>query len=738
LACVSDGNNNSAAYSYLANSPLVSQITFKSNSVTRMTTTRQYDYLNRLTLISSQPGASGVPAVSFNYQANQRTKDVLADGSYWIYQYDSLGQATNGVKHFADGTLVPGQQFGYLFDTIGNRQQTTAGGDAVGSGLRLATYSVNNLNQITYRDYPGTNDVVGAALAINSVTVNGQPAWRKGEYFWSTIKSNNTAAAQWEGVTAASGSFTNTGSLFVPQTQEHFSYDADGNQTSDGRWTCTWDGENRLIAMTNNTGVGPKYGLTCACEYQGRRIQKFVATNGVPIYTVEAGNHYDVEMDSATDADGKLDECIELPGKQIEMTGKLSKVRTDPFLSYDANGNLVGDGQYGYGYDCADELTRVTATNQWQEQYAYDGFGRRRVKQTYSWAGGTWLLASETHYVYDGVNVIQERNLMNGPTVTYTRGLDLSGTMEGAGGIGGLLARTDNSGTAYYHSDGNGNVTMLVDASGNQKAKYLYDPFGSTLGTWGTLASANTYRFSSKEVDLQSGLYYYGYRYYEPNLQRWPNQDPIEEEGGLNLYAYVGNNPVNFVDPSGLIDCAALAAAIAHQENNIRGAIHSMSDINQQFENALWSSDASLLESLAAAGYSLAGLTESLSANAAKNATYAVQVSRGTIPVGVIGANTTGGSVVLSGSGIAGPVSAANIGAGVIGAKEAGSDIGQEAASRASTGVQRVLDPYGRLADVQNETGAQMSALTYQTIRGLQGQLANMMDMYRRNCPCKK
>ena len=152
-----------------------------------MTTTKQYDYLNRLIAISSQPSGTGVPPVSFNYAynpANQRTQDKLADGSYWVYGYDSLGQVTNGIKHFYDGTLVPGQQFDYSFDTIGNRMQTEAGGDANGANLRLANYSVNNLNQITSRDYPGTNDIIGVAPASNSVTINGQTAWHKWEYFW--------------------------------------------------------------------------------------------------------------------------------------------------------------------------------------------------------------------------------------------------------------------------------------------------------------------------------------------------------------------------------------------------------------------------------------------------------------------------------------------------------------------------------------------------------------------------
>jgi RHS repeat-associated protein len=146
----------------------------------------------------------------------------------------------------------------------------------------------------------------------------------------------------------------------------------------------------------------------------------------------------------------------------------------------------------------------------------------------------------------------------NTPLVTYTRGNDLSGTLQGAGGIGGLLARSEPStlnpqlSTALYHSDGNGNITALVTTNGTLAAKYHYDPYGNILSMAGPLAEANLYRFSSKEWHVNSGLVYYLYRYYEPQLQRWINRDPIAEAGGHNLFAFVGNHAGMAIDSFGL------------------------------------------------------------------------------------------------------------------------------------------------------------------------------------------
>ncbi len=161
-------------------------------------------------------------------------------------------------------------------------------------------------------------------------------------------------------------------------------------------------------------------------------------------------------------------------------------------------------------------------------------------------------------------------------TVTYTRGVDLSGTLQGAGGIGGLLARTDMGqwiagtpwATAYYFADAQGNVDALVYTNGLMAAEYEYDPYGNIVSMSGPLAGANKYRFSSKEWDSPAGLYYYLYRFYDPNLQRWPNRDPLGDIGfrilmrrhgfaDQNLYSFNGNDPLDHIDAFGLYGSGA-------------------------------------------------------------------------------------------------------------------------------------------------------------------------------------
>ncbi|MCA1964209.1 MAG: RHS repeat-associated core domain-containing protein, partial [Prosthecobacter sp.] len=106
--------------------------------------------------------------------------------------------------------------------------------------------------------------------------------------------------------------------------------------------------------------------------------------------------------------------------------------------------------------------------------------------------------------------------------------------------------------THWFHYDSNGNAILLTDAKGKESALYRYDSFGRTIIAQGSAALLNRYRFSTKPVESVSGLAYYGYRYYSPNLGGWLFRDPLGKKGGLNLYLMVKNDPLNQVDKLGL------------------------------------------------------------------------------------------------------------------------------------------------------------------------------------------
>jgi len=259
-------------------------------------------------------------------------------------------------------------------------------------------------------------------------------------------------------------------------------------------------------------------------------------------------------------------------------------------LTFDTNGNtLTANGTHNtFTYDGENRLTgwvyyqsgpSSPQSGDKEVLLAYDGFGRLRQRLQYVYQGSiggggapppgqgqsNWALTGGTNYFYDpgtgrpgGWLVIQERSTNGTPTVSYTHGNDLSGSREGAGGIGGLLARSDQYSSGnwtrrnYYMADALGNITYMLSTNQAMVATYRYDPFGRVISQSGSLDSVNSYQFSSKMYDSVLGLSYYGYRWYDANLQRWPNRDPLEEEQGLNLYDLAYNDPVDYVDTLGL------------------------------------------------------------------------------------------------------------------------------------------------------------------------------------------
>jgi RHS repeat-associated protein len=126
-------------------------------------------------------------------------------------------------------------------------------------------------------------------------------------------------------------------------------------------------------------------------------------------------------------------------------------------------------------------------------------------------------------------------------TVNYIRSLNIDEP----------LARIESDGTLrYYHVDALGSVIALSDENGVVMTTYAYDPFGNVVVSGE--ASDNPFQYTGREND-GTGLYYYRFRYYSPELQRFISEDPIGFLGGVNYYSYVGNDPVNWVDPWGLI-----------------------------------------------------------------------------------------------------------------------------------------------------------------------------------------
>ncbi len=212
--------------------------------------------------------------------------------------------------------------------------------------------------------------------------------------------------------------------------------------------------------------------------------------------------------------------------------------------TYDIDGNLTNCAPWSFTWDSGNRLTTVASNGAQIVAYAYDCLGRR-VKKTTSTA--------TTHFFYDGWNLVREIEVSGNITnvVEYVWGKDISGSFQGAGGVGGLLYEKRNGAIYIPYQDAFGNIVGYWDTNGVIVAEYTYDAFGKTISQTGSMADAFRHRFSTKYYDSETGFYYYGYRYYFPELRRWLSRDPIEEEGGNNLYVFCMNSSLSSFDDFG-------------------------------------------------------------------------------------------------------------------------------------------------------------------------------------------
>jgi len=493
------------------------------------------------------------------------TQKIYANGSYEKYFYDSLGQVIS--QRMANGTIV---NFTYdnrgnvtLIDypnmadvsyTYNNLNQVATMTDGIGT----TTYGYDTMGRLTSVDGPWSNDTITYSYDSlgrrSQVSLNGNAT----DYDYDSLSrlsevTNNSHVFNY----SYNGASDQLNNVTLPNgTKSTFSYDSLGrlNNVQDkvvsgganiSQFTYGYD--NRDVQTSVQRALGTAASQTVNYTYDDiDQLTGEVSTETTPLvnnsYTYDdAGNRLTSSIDGISSS-YTLDEMNQITG--YTLGGNAMNVQ------YDANGNTTQLGFQTMTYDDADRMTSViqknplTGDNVKKVEYEYDGLSRRSESITYSWNAGneTWVQQDERRFIYDGMDLIEERDGSNNVIASYVRD----------GNIGGVLSRTTSSGTYFYHYDGDGNVVAMTDAAGAIVAQYTYDAYGNITSMSGSQAVDNPIRFSTKYFDSNTGYYDFGYRSYDPITGRWLNRDPIGESGGLNLYGFVGNSPGNAVDGYGL------------------------------------------------------------------------------------------------------------------------------------------------------------------------------------------
>jgi RHS repeat-associated protein len=224
-------------------------------------------------------------------------------------------------------------------------------------------------------------------------------------------------------------------------------------------------------------------------------------------------------------------------GTTVDAGNRLLEDATYTY-QYDDSGNLTQKTHKTSGeitihsYDTENRLIQVTKPGM-TASYKYDPFGRRIEKN---------VNGIITRYLYDGEDIIIEYNGSGQIVANYTHG----------SGIDEPLSMEKNGQEYYYHQDGLGSVTGITDSNGTLVQGYEYDSYGKITSVLDSNMK-QPYTYTGREYDEETGLYYYRARYYDSDAGRFISEDPIGLAGGdVNYFAYVGNNAVNWIDPSGL------------------------------------------------------------------------------------------------------------------------------------------------------------------------------------------
>ncbi len=363
-----------------------------------------------------------------------------------------------------------------------------------------------------------------------------------------------------------------------------FSYEYDSRGNRNGQGPSVVDAHNGLDQFTSRTLLARGFGIFGAVRRDASLLAFHPLANvagdavGVDPLTGNFFSWWNVPSNHNNGLASRMDTLVRAtapnptgPPPVSESTVFLTVPPNLESATYDFAGRMASDAYWVYGWNAQGRMTDMTrkdptlvGPNVLRERldFIHDADGRRTLKTRTVTYPQNKIEIEESQVLWAKWLPVYEIRRKNGAVSSrrwFQWGVDLSGTLDGAGGIGGLVAIIEeNAAGAHTRTllpvqDGLGNVTAVIDAlTGSTVARYDYGPFGEPLGVTGD-ADACPFRFQTKWYDKETEHYYFGYRYYSPRLGRWLSRDPLGEAGGINLYAYCGNDPVNRHDPLGLM-----------------------------------------------------------------------------------------------------------------------------------------------------------------------------------------
>ena len=307
------------------------------------------------------------------------------------------------------------------------------------------------------------------------------------------------------------------------QKQYTYRYDRAGNRTleqiDNAVSSATYNSVNQHTART---GAGPMV-------FEGTVNKDAAVTVGGISATVDGQNRFSAQVYVQPGVQSVELTARDAQGRQTVGHAQLNVEAgsINPVVTYDLNGNQTGDGARTYGWDGANRLVKITQGGSVRE-FAYNGMGQRVSEKVNGTLSRRWL--------WDGATLCAELNASNAVTKRF------------------FAQGEQIAGPAYYYTrDHLGSIREVTDAGNTIRARYDYDPWGRRSPNQITTNPVESdFGYTGHYFDAPTGLHATYYRWYDADSARWLSRDPIEEGDGLNLYGYVGNNPITRWDPFGL------------------------------------------------------------------------------------------------------------------------------------------------------------------------------------------